>query len=239
MRRRALETSDFAPKSACILILIAMGICGFAYKGIAHRLQKSEMPIKLAVPLQAFPLVIGDWSGTVAPLDVNAVEIAGNDDFCNRHYVNTNTGYWANIYIAYSARPRTMLGHRPDVCYVGAGWVHDSTEVSSFISKSGTKVPCLIHRFHLPGPHQEDLVVLNFYIINGKTSAEESGFSGLEWRTPNINGDIARYVAQIQISSMLENVVRAAAADTADSMLDFFPNSTKIAETAEDLKTGI
>ena len=49
-------------------------------------------------------------------------------------------------------------------------------------------------------------------------------FSGLGWRTPNIAGDPARYVAQVQINSVLENSTRTAAKDMTDLILDFFPD---------------
>jgi hypothetical protein len=234
----AIKADRAVSKRACVFALIAMAICGFAYKTIAYRLyQSADSKASLPVALKTFPIAIGDWLGKDIPLEQSVAQAAGNDDFCNRVYVNKNTNSWANVYIAYSIRPRTMLGHRPDACYVGAGWIHDSTEPSSFVSKSGIKIPCLLHRFHLPQPRQEELVVLNFYIINGQTSARESGFSGIEWRAPNINGDIAHYVAQVQISSALENLVRAAAADTADSILRFFPGENTKAEAVEDSNT--
>ena len=65
---------------------------------------------------------------------------------------------------------------------------------------------------------------MNFYILNGQITNDESGFSGVGWRTPNITGNTARYVAQVQISSVLENSVRTAAKDMTEFVLDFFPD---------------
>jgi hypothetical protein len=70
----------------------------------------------------------------------------------------------------------------------------------------------------------EQIVVLNFYILNGRITADEKDFSGLLDRKPNIAGDPARYVAQVQISSVLENSIRTAAKDMADVILDFLPD---------------
>lgn len=67
-------------------------------------------------------------------------------------------------------------------------------------------------------------VVLNFYILNGQLTADESDFSSPFGRRPNISGDPARYVAQIQISSVLENSIREAAKDMTDVILDFLPD---------------
>jgi len=66
--------------------------------------------------------------------------------------------------------------------------------------------------------------VLNYYILNGQITTDEKKFSGLFGRRPNIEGDPARYIAQVQISSVLEDSVRTAAKDMTDSILDFFPD---------------
>ena len=134
-----------------------------------------------------------------------------------------------------------MQGHRPQVCYVGGGWIHDSTAPSKVISLSGRTIPCLIHRFHKPAPQNDEIVVLNFYILNGQLTADESGFSSVGWRTPNIVGDPARYVAQVQISSVLENSVRKAARDMTDLILDFFPDKSGKVRAAKlfDTTSGV
>jgi len=71
--------------------------------------------------------------------------------------------------------------------------------------------------------HQQT-VVLNFYILNGQMTADENDFSGPLGRRPNIAGDPARYVAQVQISSVLENFVRTMAKDVTDLVLDYLPD---------------
>jgi hypothetical protein len=70
----------------------------------------------------------------------------------------------------------------------------------------------------------DQTVVLNFYILNGQITVNENDFSGLLGRRPNIAGNPARYVAQVQISSVLEDSIRTAAEDISDLILDFFPD---------------
>jgi hypothetical protein len=213
------------PRVACIVALGVMGICGLAYRTVSNHLQVSvATPISLPIPLRLFPMAVGSWVGKEVPLDENVLRVARNDDFCNRQYVNTRSNDWINLYIAYSGRPRTIQGHRPDVCYVGAGWIHSSTIKSSFVSRSGRRIPCLIHRFQTPEPRREELVVLNFYVVNGEPSNDESTFSGAAWRTPNVDGNIASYVAQVQINSVIESAVLAFAGDSADIIVSFLPN---------------
>jgi hypothetical protein len=188
-------------------------------------------------PLSTFPTKIGDWSGKESPIPYNIQKVAANDDFLSRLYTKELTKEWANVYIAYSARPRTMLGHKPEVCYVGSGWILDSTESSKVVSASGTTIPCLVHRFHKPAPDSIKVVVMNFYILNGQITSDESSFSGLGWSTPNIAGNPARYVAQVQISSTVENSTRVAAKDMTDLILEFLPDGNGKVKTTEYINT--
>jgi hypothetical protein len=207
------------------LAIILVVLSGAAYRVLAARLKVIvDTPIELPVPLSYVPTVIGNWSGKDVPIPENIKQAAGNDDFINRLYVNQSGNRWVNVYVAYTARPRTMVGHRPEVCYVGGGWVHDSTEPSEVIYDSGKSIPCSIHRFHWPSSEYQEQVVLSFYVVNGQISSDESVFSGVGWRTPNIKGDPARYVVRVQISSSLEGSTITAAQDMTDLLLSFLPD---------------
>jgi len=205
-----------------VVLLIFSGI---AYSFVAEHLQGiTESPITLPVALSEFPLEVGQWNGREIPIPVNVQRVAGNDDFLSRLYINEATNQWANIYLAYTARPRTMLGHRPQVCYPAHGWIHDSTDHKMVVSRRGLEIPCLFHRFHRPAPNYQEMLILNFYIVNGLLTDDESVFSGVGWRTPNIAGDPARYVAQVQFSSVLENSAHSGVKDFTDLILDYFPD---------------
>jgi len=209
-----------------ILLLVSSGI---TYRVLASHLKLLfDTPILLPVPLSALPAQIGNWVGrnlTIPTTTKEYMEKNFADDFLTRRYINAATGAWADVYIVYcSSRPGGILGHQPLVCYPANGWSHDSSEPSQFISRAGRQIPCLIHRFHKPAPTHDQKVVLNFYILNGQLTADESDFSGLFGRRPNIAGDPARYVAQVQISSVLENSIREAAKDMTDLVLDFLPD---------------
>lgn len=212
---------------AWVLAVVLLVCAGISYRVLASRLELvAGTTVKLPVPLEALPDRIGSWAGEDVPIPANIVRVAGNDAYLNRLYINNLNNQWANVYIGYTAHPRTMLGHRPQICYVAGGWVHDGTERNQISSRSGIELPCLIHRFHRPAPDREDIVVLNFYIVNGRITSDERVFSGVLFRTPNIDGDPARYVAQVQVSSRLENSVRAAARDMAELILEFFPDES-------------
>jgi hypothetical protein len=65
---------------------------------------------------------------------------------------------------------------------------------------------------------------LNFYVLNGQITADQNDFSGLLGRRPNIAGDPARYVVQVQISSVLESSIRTIAENMTDLVLDHLPD---------------
>jgi len=220
-----------------VLLLVSSGI---TYRLLASHLELLfDTPISLPVPLSGFPSEVGNWVGrdlAIPNITKEYMEKNFADDFLSRRYINAATQAWADVYVVYcSSRPGGIVGHQPRVCYPGYGWVHDSTKPSQFISRTGRQIPCLIHRFHKTAPTHSQTVILNFYILNGQITADENGFSGPWGRRPNIAGDPARYVAQVQISSVLENSVRTMAKDMTDLVLDYLPDENGKVRAA-DLK---
>jgi len=110
------------------------------------------------------------------------------------------------------------------VCFPAHGWIHDGTEVSQIESRSGRSIRCLVHRFHRPAPSYQQIVVVSYYVLNGSITLSERDFSGFLSRRPNLSGDPARYVAQVQVSAVWEHSARTAAADFADTVLAFLPD---------------
>jgi hypothetical protein len=218
---------------AAFLLLIGSG---FSYRSIAAKLHMiSSTPVALPIPLSQFPKFIGTWEGKDIPLSPVIQRVAGNDDFVNRRYRNTAESAWANVYIAYTARPRTMRGHRPQACYPAAGWMLNHTETIQVTSSSGRDVACLMHQFSKSATVSNSVIVVNYYVVNGEITCDESVFSGVAWRSPNIKGNPARYVAQIQISSNLESYVRLAAKEMAELTLAYLPDENGIVKATQAL----
>lgn len=214
---------------AATLILIATGA---AYRLSAARLEMlGSVPIVLDPPLSSFPLTVGAWVGQDVPLSDAVLAKAANDDSLSRSYVHRQSHQRVNLYVAYTARPRTMLGHRPTVCYPASGWTHQGTTTSHVRSPART-IPCLVHRFRRPGQNGQRQIVLNYYVLNGQPSNDEDGFSGIRWRDPNPARRAARYVAQVQIivpvTSDLASAERTAtdfARASADGLLALLPGT--------------
>ena len=157
-------------------------------------------PIQLDPPLRSLPMVIGDWQGKEIPLAESTLRIAGNDDYVNRTYRNQATGEAVGLYIAYTARPRTMLRHQPSVCYPSGGWIPTGVEDLQLSLADGRLLPVRLQRFYRPGLVEQRVVVLNYYVLNGVATIDENSFWGLGWRTPNLSRDASRYVAQVQVA---------------------------------------
>jgi hypothetical protein len=211
-----------------VAVLLLVG-AGAAYRVAAARLQGDSVgPVRLPLPLKDFPEQVADWTGRdleIAATTKAYMEKNFADDYLSRRYVNAAQGLWADLYVVYCASsPAGILGHKPQRCYPGNGWIHDHTEASRFTSNAGRPIDCLIHRFHRPAPFYQEIVVLNYYVLNGQITLSEDEFSGPLGRRPNLSGDPARYVAQVQVSSILEHSARTAAAQMADLILAFLPD---------------
>jgi hypothetical protein len=210
-----------------LVLLIGSGIAYREAESALHGVR--DRPVELPVPLSAIPMRIGNWVGQDVPLKTTTEDYMRTnfaDDFVSRRYVNAAQGVWADVYLVYCAsQPSGLLGHKPDVCFPAHGWVRDSVGSTEIATSSGRKIESLIHLFHKSGPAYMQTYVLSFYILNGHITLRESEFSGFFDRSPNIAGDPARYVAQIQISSPFEHYARLAAQDLVDVLLMFLPKT--------------
>lgn len=216
--------------------------------GIAYRVPASHLkllfskPIELPVPLSKFPKHLGNWVGSelsIPAITREYMEKNFADDFFSRRYINSATKTWADVYVVYcSSRPGGIRGHRPRVCYAGHGWLHDSTEASQFTSQAGREIDCSIHKFYNQNLARDKIVVLNFYVSNGQLAAKESSFLRLFSRRPNISRNPGRYIAQVQISSVLESSVMEAAKGMAEVILDFLPDENGRVRAAESIGTS-
>jgi len=228
-RRMCGATGKTSVGFVWILAVLLLVLAGIAYRVQAQKLKRLGVePVVLSVPLKDFPIQFGNWVGTDLNIPATTREYMEKnfaDDFFSRRYVDSADKTWVDIYVVYcSTRPGGMLGHRPGVCYPANGWLHENTETSQFTSQYGRQIDCLVQRFRQPAPALGEVVVLSFYVLNGRITAKESDFSGVFGRKPNIARDPSRYVAQVQISSVLESSVRKAAQDVTDLVLNFLPD---------------
>jgi len=228
-RAGTLQKKDVPVWLAGVVAVLLLIAAGTAYRAVASGIKAIlSAPVELPVPLSAIPLRISGWAGdelAIPTVTKTYMEANFADDYISRRYMNKEEGLWADVYVVYcSSNPGGILGHQPLVCFPAHGWVHDQTVPSEIVSRSGRAVRCLIHRFHTPSPPFRQEVVLSFYVVNGQITLSERDFSTFLGRRPNISGDPARYIAQVQISSALEHSARAAASEMVDLILGFLPD---------------
>jgi hypothetical protein len=98
------------------------------------------------------------------------------------------------------------------------------------------RLDCLAQRFRQPAPAIGEVVVLSFYVRNGRITTTESDFSSIFGRKANTSRDPSRYVAQVQISSVLESSVRKAAQEMTDLVLTYLPDENSKVRATESVR---
>jgi hypothetical protein len=226
MRTSKSEPVYYKGLAVAGMLLLLLG--GYAHRRVRAYIDAGTIHVDSSLNLKSFPKTIYGWDGN--DLDIPATTVSYMqqnfaDDYFSRRYINNEKHAYADVYVVYcTTRPASIIGHKPQVCYVNSGWIRDITEKKSFTSRSGKELPCLIHRFHRPVGNYAEVVILNFYVVNGRVLTDENEFSGLMGRTPNIGGKEAKYVSQIQISSAYENNVLEAARDMVDTLFEWLPD---------------
>jgi hypothetical protein len=232
MNRQLKQHRLFAITAFWVVILVTVGA--------GQRLLRSAMetsaatPVGLNRPLASLPFRVGPWQGMDVPLDARIAERAANDDFINRRYVDLAGNRFIDLFVAYTATPANMLGHRPEVCYAANGWRLEQVRTETLHRPDGTSLGVLIHRFSRGNDQTEGLVVLNYYVLRGEHTTDADQFSGAGWRGPNVRRDPGFYVAQVQVVHPVyfatlfergESTVRQFAVDVADHIDTLLPGT--------------
>lgn len=195
------------PEKANLLAIVLLSALVLLAGGAAHRWSdtflatRDSIPAVLERPLSSLPLQLGSWHGVDVPLRDGVLDIAKNDDYVNRRYLNKESTHTVGLYIGYTVQPDNMLGHRPRVCYPAHGWTNKETSRSRIVLSNGTELDCLIHEFERRQPVYQGVVVLNYYILQGRHTCDWGNLWQRKRRLPRRSRDAGLYVAQAQISS--------------------------------------
>lgn len=74
-------------------------------------------------PFALFPRQIEEWSGTTSRLDPQVEITLGASDYLNASYIQTETGDFVNIFVAFYEKQTDGDGiHSPEVCLPVGGW---------------------------------------------------------------------------------------------------------------------
>lgn len=183
--------------SAAIAMIFLMFLFGLSHRILADRLLSSvEMPPIDPNALAEFPMEIGMWTGQEIPLDEAIIEATDTDAHINRNYIRNNGIESVGLYVAFGQRARDLIPHRPEVCYIGNGWTLGSRQTEELSLEDGTKLPCTIMQFSRGSLIQNKIMILDYYIIEGKLCKDVSLLRSKIWR----GSGAVNYIAQIQIS---------------------------------------
>lgn len=227
-------------KSAWLGSAVAAAVllaAGAGYRAAAAALEAAlREPILLARPLGDLATHLGAWHGTEMELPPGALDVVRVNDHVSRRYIREGGRSEVSLYVGFSARPRSLLGHRPSVCYPTAGWVLEHSQAGT-VPVGTVTVPIQEDAFRSPPPRAERRLVLSFYVVNGRLAADDGSFSGPWMRDPNLRRDARRYVAQVQIATPLKSTVSEArqvahefAAAALADVLALLPNTPPIEE---------
>ncbi|NLF29733.1 MAG: EpsI family protein [Planctomycetes bacterium] len=147
--------------------------------------------------LAKVPMRIGDWQGVDVPLDEAVVKATDADDHLSRNYTDGATGERVWFYVSYGVRARDLMPHRPDVCYPLNGWILQTQQTVDLPpEQTGADVlRCRVLEFSKGGMNAGTAVVVNYYLVDGRSCPDESLLRSRAWRG---SGSID-YMAQVQV----------------------------------------
>ncbi|MBN2589431.1 MAG: EpsI family protein [Sedimentisphaerales bacterium] len=188
--------------SAAIAAIFLMFLFGLSHRILADKLLSSgEMPPINPDALASFPMEIGLWTGQEAPLDEAIIEATDTDAHISRNYVREGGLEGVAFYVAFGKKARDLMPHRPEVCYVGAGWTRGNTESLELLLEDGTKLSCTIFQFSRGSLIQNKIMILDYYIVDGIFCSDVSLLRSKIWK----GSGAVNYTAQIQISAPISS----------------------------------
>lgn len=175
---------------------------GVGYRALARQIDAAlARSMKPAEPLDLLPERLGEWQGTDVPLADGVRRVPGFDDFfINRRYVEPRGRQSVGLFIGYTGRPRTRLGHRPDVCYAAHGWEQVSSRPIAVTTADGHSVPTVLYRFRSPDFLKPGQLVLATYLVSGTYCTDPVAYNRGAVRDPKLFSARSPYLARIQIS---------------------------------------
>jgi len=201
---------------AAVTAAFMMFIFGTAHRALtAHLASPAGVSSMSPDALEKLPLQIGDWTGQEEPLDEAIIEATDTDAHINRRYSRYNALEQVWLYIAAGKRARDLMPHRPEVCYTGAGWTRINSNSMELILDDGMALPCSVFQFSKGTLNTKNVIVLDYYIVDGQFCRDISLLRSKIWR----GSGTVEYVAQVQI---FVNITADQTADSAVKMVSDF-----------------
>jgi len=178
------------PAGAAVIAGGIMLLFGWSYRTLAIQLGARPNTIQIAPDaLQGIPMRIGGWVGEDVPIDEVVARRTSTDARINRRY---SCGFQSvSLYIGCGTRIRDMMPHRPEGCYIGAGWTRTGRSFRELPLGVGAVLPCAVVEFSRGGLNATRIVVVHYYVVDGSYCQTDSEWRYRYWRVG--------YVAQVEI----------------------------------------
>jgi EpsI family protein len=201
---------------------------------LAYRLSLMPDHIKIEPgTLAQLPSNLDGWSGRELPLEQAIIKRTDTDDHLSRIYNRTRTGDSIVLFVGYGVRARDLQPHRPDICYVSAGWTLADTEVVDVDIDQQTSIPCKAYFFNRGGLDQRRMVVVAYYVVDGEFCPDVSLLRSRVWS----GAGGVKYVMQVQVASGVPGLETPESAVSAAE--DFIRASTRdLLALMPDVETG-
>jgi len=195
--------------AAVLTASLLMLLSGSGYRILAARLAApvNTTPID-PNDLAQFPSQIGGWTGQDVPLDEAVVRATDTDAHISRRFSRADSMDSVYLYVACGVKARDLMPHRPEVCYTGNGWTLVDRRSADVPLSDGLRLPCNLLHFSRGSLQGGEVVVLDYYIVDGQYCPDVSLLRSKAWR----GSGTVRYVAQVEIVS---TVTGTASADSA------------------------
>jgi EpsI family protein len=215
-----------AAMTASFLMLVS----GSGYRVLAARLAAPVNTIPIApADMDRFPSQIGDWTGQEVPLDKAVVRATDTDAHLSRAYSRRDSPGSVYLYIACGVKARDLMPHRPEVCYTGNGWTLGDRRFIEVSLSDGSKLPCNLLQFSKGALHTEEVMILDYYIVDGQYCPDVSLLRSKAWR----GSGTVQYVAQVEViiavtatlpADSAARLISTFAAESASSIAQLFEN---------------
>ncbi|MCP4256033.1 MAG: exosortase-associated EpsI family protein [Planctomycetes bacterium] len=230
-------SSDNAKQRLVILTAIAASLLMLIF-GLTHRILLARLAVSVnKIPIEPaamkrLPLQIGDWTGQDIPLEEALLDATGRNAHISRQYSQNDSLESILLYVGSSISARALISHRPEVCYIGAGFTLMDSRFMELPLKDGTKLPCNVFLFSRGGLVYKKVMVLNYFIIDGQFCGDFSVLRSKVWR----GSDTIDYATQILIIASTETLIADStttrlvfsfAIDSAKEIAQFFEDITK------------
>lgn len=225
------EKLDRRPVVAAIVASLIVLAFGLTYHTLAGRLAAPAPTIPIVHDaLEQLPMGIADWIGEDIPMDEAIVRATGTDAHINRRYSRGSGLEFVSLFVGCSVSAFDRAIHRPEICYMRAGWTLMDRRSMELSLDGGIKLPYSMFQFYHGDLNREEAMVIHYYIVNGQCYEDVSLLQAKLWRL----GATANYIARVLIVAP----VRTSTAETAKRLVSSFAvdSASSIAELFERIR---